>query len=135
MSHVSSALYGEHTITNRRKRWRNNKRSSSWQVVRVWASTRLPGTSSRTRFSVRFRQESSPPFRIADTPRFFDREANDWKDGETMFYDVAVKNARFRENVMASLMSPSPSRFPPCSRFLPADGNLQPPVCAKITRS
>lgn len=42
-------------------------------------------------------------FRLADTPRFFDREANDWKDGETVFYDVAVKNARFGENVMASL--------------------------------
>ena len=42
-------------------------------------------------------------FRLADTPRVFDREANDWKDGETVFYDVAVKNARFGENVMASL--------------------------------
>lgn len=70
MSHVSSALYGEHTITNRRKRWRNNKRSSSWQVVRVWASTRLPGTWSRTRFSVRFRQESSSPSESPTRPGF-----------------------------------------------------------------
>lgn len=42
-------------------------------------------------------------FRLADTPRVFDRAANEWKDGETVFYDVAVKNARFGENIMASL--------------------------------
>lgn len=42
-------------------------------------------------------------FRLADTPRVFDRTANEWKDGETVYYDVAVKNARFGENVMASL--------------------------------
>lgn len=42
-------------------------------------------------------------FRLADTPRFFDREASEWKDGETVFYDVAVRNARLGENVTASL--------------------------------
>lgn len=42
-------------------------------------------------------------FRLADTPRVFDRSASEWKDGETVFYDVAVKNARFGDNVMASL--------------------------------
>lgn len=42
-------------------------------------------------------------FRLADTPRVFDRAAKDWKDGETVFYDVAVRNAKFGDNVMASL--------------------------------
>ncbi|GAB2714167.1 single-stranded DNA-binding protein [Arthrobacter bambusae] len=42
-------------------------------------------------------------FRIADTPRIFDRAVNEWKDGETVFYDVAVKNARFGENIKNSL--------------------------------
>lgn len=42
-------------------------------------------------------------FRIADTPRVFDRAANEWKDGETVFYDVAVKNARLGENIKNSL--------------------------------
>ena len=42
-------------------------------------------------------------FRLADTPRVFDREANEWKDGEAVFYDVAVKSVRLGENVVGSL--------------------------------
>jgi single-strand DNA-binding protein len=42
-------------------------------------------------------------FRLADTPRLFDRETNAWKDGEPVFYDVAVKGARLGGNVVESL--------------------------------
>lgn len=41
-------------------------------------------------------------FTIAATPRFFDREANEWKDGETTFYRSTVWD-RVAENVIASL--------------------------------
>ena len=42
-------------------------------------------------------------FRLADTPRIFDREAKAWKDGETVYYDVAVRNAKLGGNVQGSL--------------------------------
>ena len=36
-------------------------------------------------------------FRLADTPRIFDREAKAWKDGETVYYDVAVRTPSWGE--------------------------------------
>ncbi|MER8042570.1 single-stranded DNA-binding protein [Streptomyces sp. NPDC094032] len=41
-------------------------------------------------------------FRMASTPRTFDRTANEWKDGETLFLSVSVWRQQ-AENVAASL--------------------------------
>ena len=41
-------------------------------------------------------------FRIASTPRFFDRQANEWKDGESLFLTCNVWRAA-AENVAESL--------------------------------
>jgi single-strand DNA-binding protein len=41
-------------------------------------------------------------FRIASTPRTFDRQANEWKDGETLFLSCAVWR-QAAENVAESL--------------------------------
>ncbi|WP_460462974.1 single-stranded DNA-binding protein [Arthrobacter pigmenti] len=41
--------------------------------------------------------------RIAENQRTYDREAAEWKDGDSVFYDVAVKNARLGENVTGSV--------------------------------
>jgi single-strand DNA-binding protein len=41
-------------------------------------------------------------FRIASTPRTFDRQANEWKDGETLFMSCAVWR-QAAENVAESL--------------------------------
>lgn len=41
--------------------------------------------------------------RIAENQRAYDREAAEWKDGDTVYYDVAVKNARLGENVTGSV--------------------------------
>jgi single-strand DNA-binding protein len=42
-------------------------------------------------------------FRIASTPRFYDKAANDWKDGDTLFLTVSVWRQQ-AENVAESLM-------------------------------
>ncbi|MFC9916337.1 single-stranded DNA-binding protein [Streptomyces sp. NPDC127197] len=39
---------------------------------------------------------------VADTPRFFDRTANEWKDGETTFWPVTVWG-RLAEHAAATL--------------------------------
>lgn len=41
-------------------------------------------------------------FRIAHTPRRFDRQSNEWKDGETLFINVTDWRER-AENIAASL--------------------------------
>ncbi|MFD4371520.1 single-stranded DNA-binding protein [Streptomyces sp. NPDC058527] len=41
-------------------------------------------------------------FRIASTPRTFDRTANEWKDGETLFLSVSVWRQQ-AENVAGSI--------------------------------
>ncbi|MFB7452821.1 single-stranded DNA-binding protein [Streptomyces sp. NPDC056194] len=41
-------------------------------------------------------------FRIASTPRTFDRTTNEWKDGETLFLSVSVWRQQ-AENVAASI--------------------------------
>lgn len=41
--------------------------------------------------------------RLAENQRRFNREAQEWEDGETYFYDVAVDNARMGNNVEQSL--------------------------------
>jgi single-strand DNA-binding protein len=41
-------------------------------------------------------------FRVASTPRFFDRQANEWKDGESLFLTCNVWRAA-AENVAESL--------------------------------
>src|SRR5919202_4755176 len=41
-------------------------------------------------------------FRIASTPRTFDRQANEWKDGEALFLSCAVWR-QYAENVAESL--------------------------------
>ena len=35
-------------------------------------------------------------FRVASTPRTFDRQANEWKDGETLFMSCSVWRQRPR---------------------------------------
>lgn len=53
---------------------------------------------------LRFTPSGSPVanFTIASTPRTFDRQANEWKDGETLFMRAAVWNEP-AENVAESL--------------------------------
>ena len=41
-------------------------------------------------------------FRVASTPRFFDRQANEWKDGEALFIQCNVWR-QYAENVSESL--------------------------------
>ena len=41
-------------------------------------------------------------FRIASTPRFFDRQTNDWKDGDSLFLTCNVWR-QYAENVAESL--------------------------------
>jgi len=41
-------------------------------------------------------------FRVASTPRFFDRQSNDWKDGESLFLSCTVWR-QYAENVSESL--------------------------------
>jgi single-strand DNA-binding protein len=41
-------------------------------------------------------------FTIASTPRYFDRDASEWKDGETMFMRCSIWN-EYAENVAESL--------------------------------
>jgi len=41
-------------------------------------------------------------FRVASTPRFFDRQTNDWKDGESLFLSCTVWR-QYAENVSESL--------------------------------
>ncbi len=41
-------------------------------------------------------------FRVASTPRTFDRQANEWKDGETLFMSCSVWR-QYAENVAESL--------------------------------
>lgn len=41
-------------------------------------------------------------FRVASTPRFFDRQTNDWKDGEALFLSCNVWR-QYAENVSESL--------------------------------
>lgn len=53
---------------------------------------------------LRFTQAGSAvaKFRIASTPRFYDKQTNEWKDGETLFLSCSVWNAQ-AENVVESL--------------------------------
>jgi single-strand DNA-binding protein len=41
-------------------------------------------------------------FRVASTPRFFDKQSNDWKDGEALFLSCSVWR-QYAENVSESL--------------------------------
>src|SRR6187431_3547492 len=53
---------------------------------------------------LRFTPSGAPVanFRIASTPRTFDRQSNEWKDGDTLFLSCAVWRAQ-AENVAESL--------------------------------
>lgn len=42
-------------------------------------------------------------FRLADNKRYLDRESGEWKNGETIYYDVGVSKDQLRANVLASL--------------------------------
>lgn len=41
-------------------------------------------------------------FRVASTPRFFDRQTNDWKDGEALFLSCSAWR-QYAENISESL--------------------------------
>ncbi|GAA2669893.1 single-stranded DNA-binding protein [Nonomuraea recticatena] len=53
---------------------------------------------------IRFTTSGQPvaSFRVASTPRFFDRQANEWRDGETLFLQCSVWRDQ-AENVVESL--------------------------------
>ena len=42
-------------------------------------------------------------FRLAENHRVFDKQAQDWKDGEPTYYDVAVAHGPLGDNVHASV--------------------------------
>lgn len=42
-------------------------------------------------------------FSVADNKRYLDRDANEWKDGGTTYYDVGVNREQLGANVMASV--------------------------------
>ena len=42
-------------------------------------------------------------FTLAQNERYMDRESGQWRDGETNYFDVGIKNERLGNNVAASL--------------------------------
>lgn len=54
--------------------------------------------------NLRFTPSGAPVanFRVASTPRTFDRQTNEWRDGEALFVDCAVWR-QYAENVAESL--------------------------------
>ena len=42
-------------------------------------------------------------FRLAETPRWYDREAQEWKAGQTTYYDVAMNESAQARNALATL--------------------------------
>ena len=93
---VSARRRREH----RRRHDRRSRGRPAWQAT---PSSPSSATSSTTPSC------ASPPrgaavakFRIASTPRFFDRQTNEWKDGEALFLSCTVWR-QAAENVAESL--------------------------------
>jgi single-strand DNA-binding protein len=77
---------------------------------------------------LRYTQNGLPVanFTIASTPRNFDRQANEWKDGEALFLRASVWR-EFAEHVAGSLTKGSRHRDRPVeAAFLPGPRGQQP---------